>query len=75
MFIRAVSSAIVMAVTGASRLKKLTKHFWDCRPFTRVVIGYRALLSLRDYIKINRLEGCGYARAEAIEITLKWKGS
>ena len=62
-FIRALSSAIVMAVTGASRMKKLEKPFWDYRPFTRVVVGHRAVLSLRDYIKINQLEGQSVARA------------
>ena len=65
-FIKAVTSAIVMAVTGVSRIKKLATHFWDYRPFTRVVIGYRARLSLENYIEINELEGLGHNRAEAI---------
>src|SRR4051812_1508681 len=37
-FIRAITSAIAMAVTGASRWKPLKKEpkdrFWDYRPFT-----------------------------------------
>jgi hypothetical protein len=60
-FIRAVSAAIAMAVTGASRWSPLIKEakgrFWDYRPFTRVIQGFKAFLNLRDYIKINQLEG------------------
>lgn len=68
-FIRALTAAIAMAVTGASRwkpMKKLLKgKFWDYRPFTRVVIGLRAFLSLEDYIAVNQLEGQGYDRDHA----------
>ncbi len=65
-FIRAVTAAIAMKITGVSRWKTkaqvgITK-FWDLRPFTRVVVGRRAQLSLKDYIKINRLEGQGFKR-------------
>ena len=67
-FIRAVSSAIVMAITGVSRLKKLKKHFWNFRPFTRIVIGYRARLVLQNYIEMNQLEGFGWDRAQAFDI-------
>lgn len=41
------------------------EHFWDYRPFTRVVIGYRAFLTLKDYIEINEWEGKGFRRSEA----------
>ena len=68
-FIRAITAAIAMAVTGVSRwnrLKNNTKEkFWDYRPFTRVVQSYRALLNLRDYIQINKLEGYGLKIDEA----------
>jgi len=68
-FIRAVTAAIAMAVTGASRWKPLKKtsnwKFWDYRPFTRVVQSYRAFLTLKDYIEINQLEGLGCERVEA----------
>jgi REP element-mobilizing transposase RayT len=77
-FIRAVTGSIAMAVTGASRWNKRSgqrpkseddssgrRRFWDYRPFTRVVIGFQAALRLKDYLKINRLEGIGYARPEA----------
>jgi REP element-mobilizing transposase RayT len=58
-FIRAITAAIAMAVTGMSRWKKRpegTKRFWDYRPFTRVVIGRRAYLTVRDYIRLNEVE-------------------
>jgi hypothetical protein len=65
-FIRAVTSAIATAVTGINRWTKITDgkrlKFWDYRPFTRVVQSYRAFLNLRDYIRINVLEGFGVGR-------------
>jgi hypothetical protein len=54
-----------MAVTGASRWNKLELKFWDRRPFTRVVKGFKAYLNLRDYIEINRLEGFGFQKPQA----------
>lgn len=58
-----------MAVTGASRWKKssVKTKFWDYRPFTRVVRGFKAFLTLRDYIEINRYEGFGVDRDDARE--------
>ncbi len=78
-FIRAVTSAIAMAVTGRSRWSKgkisakgsssksnsAKEKFWDLRPFTRVIIGLRAFFTLRDYVKINQLEGQGVKREVA----------
>lgn len=55
-FIRAITSAIRMFVTKASRWKKVKEKFWDLRPFTRVVVSFKALMNLKDYIKINQLE-------------------
>ena len=67
-FIRAITGAIAMAVTRASRNNKLDKNFWDYRPFTRVVIGFKAMLTLRNYIEMNELEGLGCNRMEAFDI-------
>lgn len=64
-FIRAVTAAIAMAITGVSRWNKIKIKFWDYRPFTRVIVGFRALLTLRDYIAINQLEGLGNSKVEA----------
>jgi putative transposase len=73
-FIRALTSAIAMAITSCNRWTKKTKDklkFWDYRPFTRVVKGYRALLTLKDYLQINRLEGYGYNRSQA-RFLIEW---
>jgi REP element-mobilizing transposase RayT len=66
-FIRALTGAIAMGVTGASRWggRLPGGRFWDYRPFTRVVRGRRGYLTLRDYLRINRLEGRGCSREEA----------
>lgn len=68
-FIRAITSAIAMAASGASRWKSLSKmglkKFWDYRPFTRIVIGLRGWLAVRDYVAVNQLEGMGYSRTAA----------
>lgn len=64
-FIRAITSAIAMAITGASRWNPLKIKFWDCRPYTRIVIGYGAVLALKNYIQINQLEGLGHTRDQA----------
>jgi REP element-mobilizing transposase RayT len=64
-FIRAITAAIRMAVTGVGKGNPSKERFWDYRPFTRVVQGYRAFLTLRDYIHINQLEGQGARREEA----------
>ncbi len=79
-FIRAITSAIAMAVTGrnrwttgvANRSSSATngssnsaEKFWDRRPFTRIVQSYLGYLKLSDYIKLNRLEGFGYTKNQA----------
>lgn len=66
-FIRAVTAAIAMKISGASRWKKsiFAGKFWDYRPFTRVVVGYSGFLKVRDYIQINQLEGLGVKRVQA----------
>jgi hypothetical protein len=66
-FIRALTGSITMAVTRVSRWKKPEAKitFWDRRPFTRIVVGLKAILSLRDYIAVNQLEGYGRSRQEA----------
>lgn len=67
-FIRAVTGAIAMAITGVNRWTQNPGEklkFWDLRPFTRVLQGYRSVLNLRDYLAINRLEGMGIPRLRA----------
>lgn len=67
-FIRAVTGSIAMAVTGSSRWsnsKNRKLKFWDLRPFTRIVIGSRDFSNVKNYIRINQLEGMGYPRTAA----------
>ena len=64
-FIRALSGAIVMAVTGRNRWTKKTKEklkFWDHRPYSRIVLSLRHFLNLKDYVAENQLEGQGVSR-------------
>jgi len=62
-FIRSLSGALALAVTGASKSKNLKQilggKFWDFRPFTRIVIGNRAYRIARDYVILNQLEQLG----------------
>jgi REP element-mobilizing transposase RayT len=68
-FIRATTAAITLAVTRCNAHAPLKKtfadRFFDCRPFTRFVVGRRDFLGIKDYIEINQLEGFGVDRAEA----------
>ncbi len=66
-FIRAVTASIVMTVTKKSRWNKAKEKFWDYRPFTRVIVGFKSFLNLKDYIKINQLEGF-YGREFAVQM-------
>jgi putative transposase len=50
---------------AVGNIQKKILRFWDYRPFTRIVRGYKALLNLKDYIEINRLEVRGYDRNQA----------
>jgi len=66
-FIRAVTAAIMMKVTGfcRDRPKPLNFQFWDRRPFTKIVSSITAFQNLVDYIQINVFESMGYTRSEA----------
>ena len=67
-FIQALTSALMMAITGTSRWSKPlgAKKFWDHRPYSRIVAaGKKAFETLRDYLEINRLQGRGRTREEA----------
>jgi REP element-mobilizing transposase RayT len=66
-FIRAVTAAIMMKITGfcRDRPKPVNYKFWDRRPFTRVIRTFKEFKNLVDYIQINVFEGLGYSRTEA----------
>lgn len=72
-FIRAVTAAIAMAITGVSRWKKIDLKFWDLRPYTRVVVGREAWIRLTKYVRVNQLEGMGYSR-EVAKIVIGYPG-
>lgn len=76
-FVRAFSGAIAMKISGASKIKKLKNKFWTQSPYTRFVHGVRDFLRLRDYIRVNILEGFGVPRlqAEYIIKTTEWPES
>lgn len=78
-FIRALTGAIAMAVTGRTRWTKRNgdaaiddgtnsnsaAKFWDRRPFTRIVHSFRAHSNLKNYVRINELEALGFSRNQA----------
>lgn len=74
-FIRAITSAIMMQVTGFSRWRPKPKNlqFWDHRPFTRIVTSFRHFKNLKNYIDVNFLEGLGFPRNFAEKQIRGWK--
>lgn len=69
-FIRAVTAAIAMAITGRNRWTRTASEtpkekFWDYRPFTRIVESFKGYLGLKDYVRINQLEGVESKRDDA----------
>lgn len=69
-FIRALTGAIATFVTKSSRLNPMKRKFWDRRPYTDIAKGLRYFRNLRNYIKINQLEGEGWGRGTA-ELAIK----
>lgn len=64
-FIRAVTAAIAMAVTRASRFRPLKCKFWDLRPFTRLVTTKVGFKRLNEYLELNDWEALGNDRFNA----------
>jgi REP element-mobilizing transposase RayT len=56
----AITSAEAIGVATA-----VATRFWDHRPFTRVVSGFKAARRLIDYLRINEMEGWGFSKFEA----------
>lgn len=71
-FIRALTGALAMAVTKASRWHRpkslKDRGFWDNRPFTRIVAGFRDFLNVNKYLMINHFEAQGLSRVVAREL-------
>jgi hypothetical protein len=55
----------------AGIILKGAQKFWDYRPFSRIAFGFKAFLTLKDYLEINRLEGHGYERGQA-RFLIEW---
>jgi REP element-mobilizing transposase RayT len=66
-FIRAITAAIMMRVTGFSRWQKKPEgfQFWDQRPYSRIISTWREFLSLKRYVQVNKWEGSGVSRSVA----------
>ena len=58
-FLRSVTGQIALKISGSSKLKSLKKKFWDYRPFSRIVRGWRGYRVARDYVVLNELETLG----------------
>lgn len=63
-FVRAISGHIAMVVTKARKAKAISKatgrkRFWDHRPFSRIVRGWRGFKTANDYVRLNQLEAEG----------------
>ena len=58
-FIRGLSAAIAMAVTGAAKTRALKEKFWDARPWTRVSEWGKAYWATNHYIIMNEMEAGG----------------
>ena len=63
-FIRALTAAIMMRVTGFNRWNPAPKgfRFWDNRTFTRIISTCKEFLNLKAYIEVNQWEGLGYSK-------------
>lgn len=64
-FLRALSGAIAIKVTGASKVNQLKTKFWTQTPFTRFVHGIQDFLRISDYLLVNKAEGFGHSRQVA----------
>ena len=57
-WIRKVTARIACLATGARKGVKAGK-FWDFRPYTRIVKGWKGFKIARDYVYLNHLEAIG----------------
>jgi hypothetical protein len=67
-FVKSVSGQVAMLITGACKSRSLRAllvaksgasksiKFWDARPFTRIIRGWRGFKIADDYVRLNQLE-------------------
>ena len=58
-FVRSLTSALAVMITGAKKNARAYEKFFDERPFTRIVRGMKAYKTAWDYIRLNQLEAAG----------------
>jgi hypothetical protein len=67
-FLRTITAMIPRMVTGARKGKPFGK-FWDALAHSRVVVGKRAYLEVRNYVEMNIFEASyGYLARWALEL-------
>jgi REP element-mobilizing transposase RayT len=59
-FLRGITSTIARKITGAKRGNELKEKFWDARPFSRLIKGFKAYRIAQDYLNKNRIEAIGF---------------
>ncbi len=66
-FIRAITSAIRITVTGYSKWNPAPEkfQFWDLRPWSRILQTFREFKNLTKYIGLNQIEAMGLKRESA----------
>src|SRR5207247_741020 len=58
-FIRSLTGLLALRITKVGTKTALSQKFWDYRPFTRIVIGWRGYRIAKDYVTLNKLETMG----------------
>ena len=60
-YVRAFSGLIARLILGAERGRAKKLHFWDARPFSRIVEWGREYSTVCEYVGQNTLEALGFA--------------
>lgn len=58
-FLSSISGRLAMLLTGSRKGQPSAEKFWDYRPFSRVVVGWRGYRVARDYVLLNEMEAAG----------------
>ena len=58
-FLSSISGRLAMLLTGSRKGQPAGEKFWDFRPFSRVVVGWRGYRIARDYVLLNEMEAAG----------------
>lgn len=58
-FIRTVCGELAMIATGAKKGANAAQKFFDARPFSRIIRGFKTFRVAYDYVRLNQLEAAG----------------